>query len=218
VPEVGAVDDAEGLRLHLHRGATQDAAGQDGADAVDLEPTVGESGRRDFRALVSLLEQPLAAVGVGPDKRPVYHLVIAARKDPATGALVDYLSDGEWRDIAATYLDHMGLAPRGDELGCRWVAVRHADDHVHVVVTLARQDGRRVFPRNDYYRAGEASRMVKARYGLATPRPATGPRPSARPAPRRRRPPAAAGPSRSGTSCAAKCAPPPPGRPRWRSS
>ena len=48
----------------------------------------------------------------------------------------------------------------------RWVAVRHADDHVHVVATLARQDGRRVFPRNDFCRAGEASRAVEATYGL----------------------------------------------------
>jgi hypothetical protein len=94
--------------------------------------------------------------------------VISARKDPGTGALVDrYLSDSEWCDVAATYLDHIGLAPRGDDLGCRWVAVRHADDHVHVVATLARQDGRRVSPRNDYYRAGEASREVEAKYGLS---------------------------------------------------
>jgi hypothetical protein len=52
----------------------------------------------------------------------------------------------EWRDIAATYLDRIGLAPRGDDLGVRWVAVRHADDHVHVV----------------------ASRIVEARYRLTT--------------------------------------------------
>jgi len=139
-----------------------------GFDEPDvLEPGVGEDGRRDFRRLVSLLEQPLAAAGVGPEKRPVYHLVIAARKDPETGGLVDrWLSDGEWADIAEAYLDRIGLAPHGDDLGVRWVAVRHADDHVHVVATLARQDGRRVFPRNDFYRAGEASREVEAKYGL----------------------------------------------------
>ncbi len=132
-----------------------------------LEPVVGEGGRRDFRRLVALLEQPLAAAGVGADKKPVYHLIIAAKKDPETGVLVDrYLSDSQWRDIAETYLDRLGLAPRGDDLGVRWVAVRHADDHVHVVATLARQDGRRVFPRNDFWRAGEASREVEAKYGL----------------------------------------------------
>ena len=82
---------------------------------------MGESERRDFRRLVSLLEQPLAAAGVGPDKRPVYHLVIAARKVPDTGAMVDrHLADDAWRDIAAAYLDRIGLAPRGDDLGVRW--------------------------------------------------------------------------------------------------
>ncbi len=133
-----------------------------------LEPVVGEGGRRDFGRLVALLEQPLAAAGVGADKKPVYHLIIAAKKNPETGALVDpHLSDTQWRDIAETYLDRLGLAPRGDDLGVRWVAVRHADDHVHVVATLARQDGRRVFPRNDFWRAGEASREVEAKYGLS---------------------------------------------------
>jgi len=129
---------------------------------------VGEGGRRDFRRLVSLLEQPLVAAGVGPDKRPVYHLVVAARKDPDTGQLVDeYLSDEAWGDIAEEYVHRIGLSPRGDDLGARWVAVRHADDHIHIVVTLARQDGRRVFPRNDFWRAGEASRAVEEKYGLS---------------------------------------------------
>jgi len=105
---------------------------------------------------------------VGPDKRPVYHLVVAAKKDPDTGALVDeYLSDAAWGDIAGEYVHRIGLSPRGDDLGARWVAVRHADDHIHIVVTLARQDGRRVFPRNDFWRAGEASRAVEEKYGLS---------------------------------------------------
>jgi len=103
-----------------------------GFDEPDvLEPVVGEGGRRDFRRLVALLEQPLVAAGVGADKKPVYHLIIAAKKDPETGALVDpYLSDSQWRDIAETYLDRLGLASREDDLGVRWVAVRHADDRV----------------------------------------------------------------------------------------
>lgn len=135
-------------------------------EPAELEPGVSANGHRDFRRLVSLLEQPLTAAGVGPEKKPVYHLVIAAKKDPETGQMLDpYLSDEQWRDIAETYLDRIGLASRGDDLGCRWVAVRHADDHVHVVATLARQDGRRVFPRNDCWRAGEASRAVEAKYG-----------------------------------------------------
>jgi hypothetical protein len=85
------------------------------------------------------------------------------------------------------YVHRIGLAPRGDELAVRWVAVRHADNHVHVVATLARQDGKRVWPRNDFYRAREASRAVEARYGLTSTSPAdrTGDRQTSRPEQRR---------------------------------
>jgi Relaxase/Mobilisation nuclease domain len=137
-------------------------------EPAELEPSVGAAGRRDFRRLVSLLEQPLVAAGVEAEKKPVYHLVVAARKDPDSGELADrYLTDEQWRDIAGTYMDRLGLAPRDDDLAVRWIAVRHADDHVHIVATLARQDGRRVWPRNDFWRAGEASREVEAKYGLS---------------------------------------------------
>ena len=64
------------------------------------------------------------------------------------------------------FVDRLGLARRGDDNGVRWVAVRHADNHVHVVATLVRQDGRRVFTHHDFYRAREASLEVERRYGL----------------------------------------------------
>jgi hypothetical protein len=51
------------------------------------------------------------------------------------------LSDVEWAQVAGQIMDRTGLAPTGDELGVRWVAVRHAADHIHLVATLARQDG-----------------------------------------------------------------------------
>lgn len=54
------------------------------------------------------------------------------------------------------------------------MAVRHAPDHVHVVATLVRQDGRRVFPRQDFLRSREASRAVEDRYGLTTTAPVGG--------------------------------------------
>ena len=51
------------------------------------------------------------------------------------------LSDAEWAQVAARVMHRTGLAPGGDDLGVRWVAVRHAADHIHIVATLARQDG-----------------------------------------------------------------------------
>ena len=144
-------------------------------DPIQLEPPVNTEGRRDLRRLAGLLNAPLALAGLDGDATPVYHLAISAAKDPNTGQLRDrLLSDAEWADIAAEYLDRIGLAPRGDPDGVRWVAVRHADDHIHVVATLARQDGKRVWPYRDFLRSREASHAIEARYGLTSTAPADG--------------------------------------------
>ncbi len=113
-------------------------------DPAELEPERRPDGTRDFRRLTGLLEQPLAAVaGPGYDK-PVWHCAIrAAPEDPT-------LSDAEWAQVAERVMHRTGLAPNGDDLGVRWVAVRHAADHIHIVATLARQDGARPRIWNDY--------------------------------------------------------------------
>ena len=76
------------------------------------------------------------------------------------------LSDAEWAQVAARVMDRTGLAPGGDDLGLRWVAVRHAADHIHIVATLARQDGKRASTWNDYYRVREACHDAERRFGL----------------------------------------------------
>ena len=63
-------------------------------------------------------------------------------------------------------MDRTGLAPEGDDLGVRWVAVRHAADHMHIVATLARQDGTRPRIWNDFYRVREACQDAETRFGL----------------------------------------------------
>lgn len=69
-------------------------------------------------------------------------------------------------------VDRVGLAPDGDLGAVRWVAVRHAADHVHIVATLARQDGGRPDVWNDGYRVRDACRAVEQRYGLRRTAPA----------------------------------------------
>lgn len=77
------------------------------------------------------------------------------------------LSDAEWAQVAAGIMDRTGLAPRGDEDDAvRWVAVRHGPDHIHIVATLARQDGGRARWSNDYYRVREACRAAEEQFGL----------------------------------------------------
>ena len=130
-----------------------------------LEPQRRADGRADVTRLAALLDAPVRAGGVGKAGRATYHLAISAAPPDRL------LSDAEWADIAESYLDRLGLAERGDDSAVRWVAVRHADNHVHVVATLVRQDGRRVFPHHDFYRAREASLEVERRYGLTPTSP-----------------------------------------------
>jgi hypothetical protein len=92
--------------------------------------------------------------------RPVWHC--AVRVAPGDRRL----TDAEWREVARDIVHATGMASRGDDGACRWVAVRHADDHIHLVVRLARQDGQPVRVSNDFYRVGQACRAAARRLGL----------------------------------------------------
>jgi len=130
------------------------------SDPQELEPEHRPDGSRDFRRLAGLLNQPLAALAGPGYAKPVWHCAIrAAPEDPM-------LSDAEWAQVAAGVMHRTGLAPAGDDLGVRWVAVRHADDHIHIVATLARQDGTRPRIWNDFYRVREACQEAERRFGL----------------------------------------------------
>ena len=77
-----------------------------------------------------------------------------------------YLSDAEWGEIAQRIVQAAGIAPAGDDLACRWVAVRHADDHIHILATAVREDGRRPKLHDSGIRVGDACREIEKDYGL----------------------------------------------------
>lgn len=77
-----------------------------------------------------------------------------------------HLSDAEWADIAQHIVQAAGIAPPGDDLGCRWIAVRHADDHIHILATTVREDGRRPGLHDSGIRVGDACRQIEQDYGL----------------------------------------------------
>lgn len=77
-----------------------------------------------------------------------------------------HLSDTEWADIAQRIVEAAGIAPPGDDLGCRWIAVRHADDHIHILATTVREDGRRPNLHGSGIRVGDACRQIETDYGL----------------------------------------------------
>jgi len=127
-----------------------------------LEPPAGASGGRDFRRLAGLLEDPVAAIGKRAPAKYVWHCVLrAAPGDPPLG-------DGAWMEISARVMDRTGLSERGREPdGVRWIAVYHGDQHVHILATLARQDGHRADVNNLYWKVGAALAEVEQEYGLS---------------------------------------------------
>jgi hypothetical protein len=133
---------------------------------AELEPPLRGNGTRDFRRLFGLLNQPHAALGKWGFRRPVWHLAMrAAPRDKI-------LSDDEWAQIAGDVMNRTGLSPYGQEDDAvRWVAVRHGDDHIHIVAMLARQDRQRV--RLDFERLKVRSACLAAeeRYGLESTAP-----------------------------------------------
>ncbi|WP_428934786.1 relaxase/mobilization nuclease domain-containing protein [Streptomyces sp. ACT015] len=76
------------------------------------------------------------------------------------------LSDEEWADIARRIVAATGIAPNGDPDGCRWVAVRHAPDHIHIAATKVRADLRTARHWNDYHTADRELAAIEKEYGL----------------------------------------------------
>ncbi|MEV5850676.1 mobilization protein [Streptomyces sp. NPDC051985] len=138
----------------------------------DFAPDPGRCPHRDPKEveaqLVAQLDQPVRMLGDKAPKHTVWHCPVrAAPEDPI-------LTDTQWADIARRIVAAAGIAPEGDEEACRWVAVRHADDHIHIAATLVRQDGRR--PRRDYDQRAvqRAAREIEVDYGLRRLKPGDG--------------------------------------------
>jgi hypothetical protein len=56
--------------------------------------------------------------------------------------------------------------PEGDPDGCRWIAVRHAHDNIHIAATKVRGDLRPARHWNDYLRADKELAAIEKEYGL----------------------------------------------------
>ena len=70
------------------------------------------------------------------------------------------LSDAEWADAAQAFAERLGF----DEHP--WVAVRHADDHIHLALSRVAHDGRVWLGRHDYRATQDARRALELELGL----------------------------------------------------
>lgn len=113
----------------------------------NFAPDPGRNPDHTVVQLAAQLDQPVKAIGDRAPATTIWHCSV--RTEPGAR----YLDDADWAKIARRIVHATGIAPEGDTAACRWVAVRHADDHIHIAATLVRQDGRLAGLSFDYRKA-----------------------------------------------------------------
>ena len=81
------------------------------------------------------------------------------------------LSDEDWARIARGAMDAMGFTEAGGKAPVRWVAIRHGlaaggNDHLHIAVSVVREDGTRASVFRDYKTMSAYAATVEQEFGL----------------------------------------------------
>lgn len=110
----------------------------------------------EARSPVEWVAEMRAAIDRRPDiVGPVWQ--VSLRQAPGDRVL----DDREWADAAQGFAQRMGFADHP------WVAVRHAEDHVHLVVSRVDHDGVVWHARQDRWAAQAACAVLEVEHGLA---------------------------------------------------
>ncbi|MFJ2937272.1 relaxase/mobilization nuclease domain-containing protein [Streptomyces sp. NPDC087219] len=134
-----------------------------------MAPDPGRDPNATLKALQQLLDQPVQALPI--HARPAKHVWhTSVRTAPGDRAL----SDEEWAEVARRIVAATGIDPGEGQPGCRWAAVRHADDHIHIVATLVREDGARPDDFRSGKRAQAEARLIEKEFGLHRVAPGDG--------------------------------------------
>ncbi|AXI85311.1 mobilization protein [Streptomyces sp. ETH9427] len=132
-------------------------------------PDPGRDAQATYQQLQQLLDQPLALLNDKQRTRKhVWHLSVR------NGPTDRILTDEEWGDVARRMVAAAGIDDPDQGAGCRWVAVRHADDHIHILATLAREDGYRPDLDRDADRVQAEARRLEKELGLRRLKPGDG--------------------------------------------
>ncbi|MGW6561803.1 relaxase/mobilization nuclease domain-containing protein [Streptomyces hydrogenans] len=167
VPDVSTGSDTRGLIVYLFGPGRRDehidphiVAAWDMAGA----PDPGRDPAATYTQLAKRLDHhvDLRTRELGGKKPPQHVWHCPVRTAPGDR----YLTDAEWAEVARRIVHATGIAPEGDEKACRWIAVRHADDHIHIMATPVRADGRRPRTHRDGQRAQAECRKIEAEFGL----------------------------------------------------
>ncbi|MEU6245704.1 mobilization protein [Streptomyces sp. NPDC047024] len=124
-------------------------------------PDPGRDPNATLQQLQQLLDQPVENVEqAARPKKHVWHLSVRNAAEDRT------LSDEEWGEVARRMVAAAGIDDPAQGAGCRWAAVRHADDHIHIIATLVREDGFNPDLDHDAARVQAQARTLEVELGL----------------------------------------------------
>ncbi|MCP9207156.1 relaxase/mobilization nuclease domain-containing protein [Streptomyces sp. NEAU-Y11] len=124
-------------------------------------PDPGRDRSATLRQLQQLLDQPVE--NIDQSQRPKKHVWHLSVRNSAEDRI---LADEEWGEVARRMVAAAGIDDPEQGAGCRWVAVRHADDHIHIVATLVREDGYKPELNHDAARVQAQARALEVELGL----------------------------------------------------
>ncbi|MDT3395286.1 relaxase/mobilization nuclease domain-containing protein [Streptomyces sp. B1866] len=170
VPDISRGSRTYGLLAYLYGPGKRDEH-TDPHQVASFDGFAPDPGRNPHATLTDLtrvLDLRVNQLGHRAPKEHVWHCSV--RTAPGDR----HLTDAEWGQIARRIVHATGIAEDGDPDGCRWVAVRHADDHIHIVATTVRGDLRQ--PRNsyDFTRSQAECRRIEKELGLRQLNPGDG--------------------------------------------
>jgi hypothetical protein len=140
--------------------------------------------RDDAVAIAKHLDQPRKSFGVeilqkdfrwdaaskqrvenGHKQADVWHCSLSLRAEEGP------LTDQQWGDIANDFVDAMGFTEASGKAQCRWAAINHGtsengNHHIHIAVSLVREDGTKASTHGDYKKAQQTCRALETKYGL----------------------------------------------------
>jgi len=104
-------------------------------------------------------------IRVGSKDAHVWHCSLAVE------SRYGFVPDEQWEKIAHSFVEKMGFVDPDGAESSRWAAVHHGaskngNDHIHLVVSLVREDGTKANTHNDFHRAQVACRELEVEYGL----------------------------------------------------
>ncbi|MEV0493260.1 relaxase/mobilization nuclease domain-containing protein [Streptomyces atratus] len=168
VPDIGRGSRTHGLLIYLYgpgkREEHTDAHLVGSWDGFAPDPGRDTSPDPDPKVTLARLTAALdLRVKQAGDRAPAKHVWhCSVRTAPGDRRL----SDEEWNAVAQRIVHATGIAPDGDPDGCRWIAVRHAEDHIHIVATLVRGDLRNPRLNYDFNKAQATCRRIEKEMGL----------------------------------------------------